>query len=410
MLIRDAIFRQGILWYASWDIRAHPRRGNKPFNISPQFAQRLSNGNTLICECWDIIEVTRELDIVWQFGEWAVESSDEAHLRNALCAWCYEDTGMVLVADTGNNRVLEIDRKSRRVIRMLGGIPTPASAFLNPDNGNLIIASKGEHWVCEMTWDGDVVWEFGVRGEAGSDAIHLRNPWSAHPAKTTWGGKFDGVLIADYGNHRILLVRKSDNRIVKETLSTGPELALQTHNLGATITGQIVGFVLDQDWDARWFLPHNWRIVPTPEGTYLLFDRVNLCEVDPRLFGVQTVHRVPGAFRMLTQYRIPANASVGPIESDAIYRDVPPIPAFAFKDGFTIWIKASAPCNVEMLTAKTKWSYAPSLIFDGWEVYATDTVASNKLWHWRDDEHHAFISVCIHASSCECIVDVWVSF
>ena len=406
----ETIARQGFVWYTGWDQRAYPGRGTKPFNVSPQFAQRLSNGNTLICECCDVIEVTRDLDIVWQFGEWAVDGDDESHVHNALCAWCYEEQGVVLVADTGNNRVLEVDRESAKVRRMLEGVPTPASAFLNPDNGNLIIASKGEHWVCEMTWAGETVWEFGARGLPGTDAAHLRQPWSAHPAKTRAHDEFDAVLIADYGNHRVLLVRKSDNAIVRQTLSTGPELALQTHNFGAAVTGQIVGFVLDQDWDARWFMPHNWRITPTPEGTYLLFDRVNLYEVDPRLFGVTPVHRVPGSFRMLTQHHLTAHSSVGPIDSAATQMEVPPVPAFAFKDGFTVWLRTTAPCTVEMLTAKTRWSYAPSLIFDGWESCGASAAEPGRLWSWHSREHHAFISLCVEAGADDCVVDAWVGF
>ncbi|HIE50815.1 MAG TPA: hypothetical protein EYP85_03570 [Armatimonadetes bacterium] len=408
--LREAVYRQGVLWFASWDLRAFPRRGNKPFHLSPQFAQRLPNGNTLICETWDVVEVTPELDIVWQFGEWAVAGSDETHLNGARSAWYDEETNTVLIADTGNHRLLAVDRASGQVVCKIEGLGPPASAFPVPGRDTVLVAEAENHWVYEVDWEGTIRWSFGARGESGTDACHLRQPWFAHPAKTEWGRDFDGCLISDYGNHRVLLVRRSDKAIVKEVLSTGPELALQTHHLGVALTGQITGMVLDQDWDARWYLPHNWRIVPTPEGTYLLFDRVNLWEVDPRVFGVYPTSRVPGSYRLLTHYEVPAGRSVGPIESEADLKDVPPIPTFTFPRGFTLYLQTTAEAQVEVLTARHKWSWAPSLIFDGWVRSHRITARPGTLASYTSADHHCYVSLQITMSSEPGQVDAWVSW
>lgn len=424
--IPGKIGRQGINLFGEWDIRAFPERGKKPYNISPQLAQRLSNGNTLICECWDIIEITPELDIVWQFGEWPVNGNDDTHLNQALSAWYYDETGKIIIADTRNNRVLEVDKNTKRITRKITNLNHPASAFLNPDNGNVIVCEgavvesnpdTGEvitpegvgHYVYEMDWNGRIVWDFGVRGKSGNDSKHLKDPWFAYPAKTGWDKSFDGILISDYGNNRVILVRKEDKKIVRETLSCGPEMAFQMHNLGIAVTGQVVGFTTDQDWHIRWYTPDNWRLIPTPEASIILIDRVNLYEVDPKLFPIRNT--IPGSYRILTNYKLAANKSAGPIESDADFKETTPISVFGFRDGFTIYVKTTQQAKLDILTAKTKWSYAPTVQFDGWEICAEGIVVTpGKLYSYRTRDNHVFIGIKVTMGSIDGLVDAWIAW
>ncbi len=404
--MRKERFSNGIVWFASWDIRALPERGRPPLNVSPQTVQKLENGNYLICECWDVVEVTPEHEIVWQFGEWGREGSDDAHLKGASSAWLYEDRGTVLIADTGNDRVLEVDKRSKRIVRKVEA-KRPASAFLDPSTGNVIVASREEHCVREITWEGKEVWRFGVPGEPGWDEAHLREPWFAHPAKSRWAGEFDAVLVSDYGNHRILLVRKSDGEVVRTALSTGPECAFQTHNLGLAATGQIVAYLADQDWHVRWFAPDNWRLVPTHEGTVIMFDRVNVVEVDPLRFRPESA--LPGTYRLLTRYSLSEGEAVGPVGSDCDFADVPPLPAFAMREGLTLWAKATGRATIHLLTAKVKWSWAPTVQFDGWEEFEERALEPGKVCAIEISSRHAFLSAKIVALE-DGQLDLWASW
>ena len=381
---------KGVKWFGGWDIRSFPQRGAKPYNISPQMVQRLSNGNTLICECWDVIEVTPEGRIVWQFGEWAREGSDDTHLKGALSAWEYESTGKVIIADTGNSRILEVDKKTKKITRKLLGLKHPVSCFVEPDSGNLIVAEKDTHLVYEIDWEGNIRWQFGTKDEEGSDQKHLRRPWFAYPAKSGWDTPFDSVLISDYGNNRVILVRKKDKKIIRETLSIGPESAYQTQNLGVAVTGQIVGFVTDQDWNLRWYTPNNWRVIPTPDLSFVLIDRVNLFEVIPDILNPPRI--LPGSYRLLTDYPLKSEKSAGPIESEADFKDIPPIPSFAFQNGFTLYITSTCEAKLSLLTARTKWSWAPTFQFDGWEVYEDGLLLHpNKLFKYQVKDDHLFM-------------------
>jgi hypothetical protein len=273
----------------------------------------------------------------------------------------------------------------------------------------VIVAERESHYVYEVNWDGQVTWEFGVKGEVAADAFHLNNPWLAHPAKCDWGSSFDGVLISDYGNNRVVLVRKDDHSIVRETLSNGPEMAFQTQNLGVAVTGQIVGFVTDQDWNLRWYSPNNWRIVPTPTGSFILIDAVNLYELVPDLSHPPQI--LPGLYRLLTRYQLQADRSVGPIEAKADFRNFPPIPAFVFKNGFTIYIKSSSSARLDILTAKTQWSWAPTLWFDGWETYEEGVgLSPGKLYHRKIDDHHLFLGLKVTTGAEEGLLDAWIAW
>lgn len=358
----------------------------------------MSSGNYLICEGWDVVEVTPELEVVWQFGKWG----EEGHLKGAQMAWLYEGMGTVIVADTGNDRVLEVDKESSEVVKSLT-VKCPVSAFLNPETGNVLVASKCEHCVRELTWEGEEVWRYGEPGRPGWEEGLLKEPWFAHPAKTSWLDGFDGALVADYGNHRILLVRR-DGEVIRTALSTGPESAFQMGNFGLAATGQIVGYLADQDWHVRWFAPDNWRLSPTEEGTVILYDTVSAVEVDPWLLRPESV--LPGCYRMATSLGVPAEKAAGPaMRKGADIPTLPPLPAFAI-GALTIWVKATGRAIFRLLTAKVKWSWAPTVQFDGWEEFEEREVPRGRAVPIEMGGGHAFVSVEVRAEE-DLKVDLW---
>ncbi|HID56997.1 TPA: hypothetical protein EYP37_10750 [Candidatus Poribacteria bacterium] len=238
--------------------------------------------------------------------------------------------------------------------------------------------SSGNFLICEG-WD-KAGWQEGL----------LREPWFAHPAKSSWLSSFDGAVVADYGNHRILLVRRK-GEVVRVALSTGPEAAFQTENFGLAATGQVVGYLADQDWHVRWFSPDNWRLSPTREGTIILYDAVTALEVDPWLLRPEKA--LPGCYRVATSLEVPEGKTAGPSMREEIdIPNLPPLPAFALGN-LTIWAKATGRAVLRLLTAKVKWSWAPTVQFDRWEEVEEREVRPGRAERIEVEGRHAFVSI-----------------
>ena len=85
----------------------------------PPFAQRLENGNTLICDSGNhrIIEVTRDKKTVWEYSEligpWGGVRLKNGNTLIADCPGCYvievtRKKKIVWIAVYGENRVIEV--------------------------------------------------------------------------------------------------------------------------------------------------------------------------------------------------------------------------------------------------------------------------------------------------------------
>lgn len=162
----------------------------------------------------------------------------------------------LLVTDTGNGRVLEIDRETRAIRKRWRGMQNPRSAVLTPE-GFLLVAEEGKgrlitltsdsqvnwefapageialphyaeltpqgtvlfgdaglHRVCEISLQGQLLWSWGEKGESGNGTHNLKQPSFAHRMA-------DGsTLIADTGNHRLVWLRPDEEpQLIKGNLS-----------------------------------------------------------------------------------------------------------------------------------------------------------------------------------------------
>lgn len=118
-------------------------------------------------------------------------------------------SGTLLIADAGNDRLLEVGVDKRVVWRfpVSGSLPPgrifryPDDAFFSPDGSMLSVNEESNDVVSLIDYSAaKLVWEFGVPGVPGSDLQHLHTPDDAHLLP-------DGrIVVADIKNCRILLI------------------------------------------------------------------------------------------------------------------------------------------------------------------------------------------------------------
>ncbi len=117
--------------------------------------------------------------------------------------------GALLIADTANNRVIEVNADKKIVWEF----PVPASpnldvkfaapgdAFFTPGLKSIIVSSEPYHQIAEIDYaTRKIVWTFGEWGVAGSDGTHVNTPDSARRLP-------DGrTVVADVRNCRIAII------------------------------------------------------------------------------------------------------------------------------------------------------------------------------------------------------------
>jgi hypothetical protein len=149
---------------------------------SPSSAQLLDNGNILIADAGNnrVIEVSRRHRTVWRYGD---SNSDES--LNGPSFACRLEDGNTLITDSGNNRILEIDRRSRTVMEFVtskqsGSVADPlATRAVRLDNGNTLISDQFNHQVIEIDSASNVVFTEGSMDAAGNGSNQLNCPCDA---------------------------------------------------------------------------------------------------------------------------------------------------------------------------------------------------------------------------------------
>jgi len=136
--------------------------GTEPgFLQDPGAAHMLADGNLLITDSGNrrVIEVDHEGSIVWQYGTTGVTGSGWNEL--GLPAWDAQrlPSGNTLITDCENNRIIEVT-PDRDIVWQFSDVFYPRDAE-RLWNGNTLIADC-DHWrVIEVDLDGNIVWEQG---------------------------------------------------------------------------------------------------------------------------------------------------------------------------------------------------------------------------------------------------------
>lgn len=252
-----------IAWQMPEPGRPSPLRDDDDVFFSPRWDEIITNQ-----EDHHMISIIdfRTRRIVWSYGHPGVAGAAPGFLNTPDDAFLYDrDGGLVTVADIKNQRVIFIDRATKRIIRQYGrtGVmridpprtfSAPNGDFPAPDRGMLVTQINGNDAIL-LDRDGQVVWtlRFPAPLSYPSDAnftpegniicAFYTNPGAAiimsPDGKVLWryrvlsgGGKLNHpslavqlpnrmVLLNDDFNHRVIVIDPATNRIVWQYGHTG---------------------------------------------------------------------------------------------------------------------------------------------------------------------------------------------
>jgi len=380
---RDALRKEfsklGIVWYVLGDYESLLKRqhGRKPFIGSGNFlggAQRLTNGNTMICDYGGsaVYEVTPDWEIVWEYGEYGVPGSDEKHFNGCHYIQVDEDRDTVLVSDAWNGRVMEIRRSDKKVLRTLSKIDSGSlhgvHSAVYTDRG-ILVAILSSHYVAEVDWDGHELWSWGSWGTSG----HTESPQRLYYPTAAFQYD-DRYLITDYSNDRVLCVRE-DGSVAWRLVSLSPECAQPSLDRMIGVGGSDPCFWIDRYGVLRGYIPHSGEYFQsTIDGTWILSSSTVLYEFDPTLLRPYVL---PSTGMGLSSYSLPANESVGPIYSGADHIERFKVSAMFPYEKLTFYVRSSQPATFEPLVSRgsigrfEEWIPIDSISLSAntWEIY-----------------------------------------
>ena len=179
--------------------------------IAPNDAERLSGGFTLLAgtgssTCSDnrVIVVDQAGNIVWQYGQAGVAGIGDNQLNVPVFAVQLPNRN-ILITDQANNRIIEVDRTTRKVVWSYGPTSGPG-ALNNPNsaemlrNGDILIADENNNRVIEITPAGKIVWQYG----SGDPSVTTPLETAAFASRLPNGD----TLITDSGHSRIVEVNR----------------------------------------------------------------------------------------------------------------------------------------------------------------------------------------------------------
>jgi sugar lactone lactonase YvrE len=177
----------------------------------PRAAGRLSNGNTLIVDTGNhrVIEVTAAGDIAWSYGEIGHAGCAHGSLFKPQGAY-REKGGNTLIADTANHRIVEINEAGEIVWqygnhanRLGGGQGSGVNQLSEPtcairiEGDHLLVADTGNQRVLEVDEMKNIHWHYRPGAAKGGNPV--RDPqgvWRSPVGKTIISGR-TGVIEVD---------------------------------------------------------------------------------------------------------------------------------------------------------------------------------------------------------------------
>ena len=188
--------------------------GPNQLNV-PVAATFLPNGHILITDQSNerVIEVTLKKQIVWQYGVAGAvgidpcanpAGVDDGGLTNPNSAELLEN-GHMLIADENNNRAIEVNRDTKKIIHTFtAGCTVSGVAFASRlANGNTLLTDSNNSRIVEVDPNDNVVWQYVTNSRMGSitaplptRAVRLRN---------------GNTLISDQFNNQVIEVDHNKN-------------------------------------------------------------------------------------------------------------------------------------------------------------------------------------------------------
>lgn len=167
----------------------------------PHSAVPLENGNLLVADTTNnrVIELARDHRIVFSSESWGDGTgrlSDGSHLDYPNDAHPLPE-GNLIVTDRNNNRFVIVTRSGKVIYDYRTGIHHPHNVDPLP-NGNAIIADSDHHRVIEVNPAGEIVWSYG------DDDEHEKLNWPRDADRLPNGN----TLICDSKNSRVIEVTR----------------------------------------------------------------------------------------------------------------------------------------------------------------------------------------------------------
>jgi hypothetical protein len=164
----------------------------------------LPNSDVLITDQGNqrVIEVERRSkNIVWQYGMTGVTGIGLNQLNNPNSAELLAN-GHVLISDENNNRAIEVNRDHQILATYTahGTVSGVAFASRLPD-GHTLITDSNNNRIVEVDAGDNVVWEYATNTDPASNP----NPLPTRAVRLADGG----TLISDQFNHRVIVVSRS---------------------------------------------------------------------------------------------------------------------------------------------------------------------------------------------------------
>lgn len=158
--------------------------------------------------------------IIWQYGQTGVAGSDANQLNTPMSA-VFLPYNHILIADQGNHRVIEVSVVTKQIVWQQGTTGKAGASSNHLDspcsaqwlvNGNILIADQGNNRVIEVNRRHKIVWEYGD----SEDSQTLNHPAYACrlPNRNT--------LITDSGNNRVLEVARRGKTVLEFSTTTQP--------------------------------------------------------------------------------------------------------------------------------------------------------------------------------------------
>lgn len=155
-----------------------------------------------------IILVSKNGNIVWQYGTTGVSGAGPNQLNNPNSAEVLEN-GHILIADENNNRVIEITVEGNivKTFTAQGTISGAAFASRLP-NGDTLITDGNNNRIVEVDSNDNVVWQYATNTGAGSNP----NPLPSRGIRLANGD----TLISDQYNNRVLQVTRGGKIVFQQ--------------------------------------------------------------------------------------------------------------------------------------------------------------------------------------------------
>ncbi|MBN1104397.1 MAG: hypothetical protein JXL84_13350 [Deltaproteobacteria bacterium] len=168
-------------------------------------ARMLRNGNVLITDTTNdrVIEVNRKKELVFTSDHWGDRSgrlSDGSHISYPNDAYEMEDNSL-FICDRNSNRCLQVDRQGQVIWQYSEGLKHPHNAHPLP-NGNVLISDSDRNMILEVSREKKVVWSYG---DGSKEILN----WPRCAARLENGN----TMICDSKNARVIEVSHKGEKV-----------------------------------------------------------------------------------------------------------------------------------------------------------------------------------------------------